>query len=225
MEADAARRSKGTADVLNAMREAILAGQLNHGQRLVEGELAQRFAASRGTVHEAIILLENEGLAVREANRGAWVRPVSRDEAILITEVRGVLEGLCAARAAVAASESERQELAELGAAMERAVRSGDVMRYSKLCESIHLRIREISGQHSAAEVLGRLRYQSIRYQYGIALLPGRPGDGLKEHLAVIRAVNSGRADIAELTMREHLLSVIDAIKQLPEDFQAHKGV
>ena len=213
------RQAKGAADVLNEMRQAILVGELNHGQRLVESDLAQRFGVSRGTVHEAIVLLENEGLAVRETNRGAWIRPVSREDAIDITEVRAVLEGLCAARAAVIATDAERQELTALGAAMEEAVRSGDVMGYSHLCQDIHLRIREISGQRSAFDVLSRLRYQSVRYQFGIALLPGRPADGLKEHLAVIRAVNSGRADIAEVTMREHLLSVIDAIKQLPDNF------
>lgn len=215
------RQAKGAAAVLNEMRQAILVGELNPGQRLVESELSQRFEASRRTVHEAIVLLENEGLAIREANRGAWIRPVSRAEAIEITEVRSVIEGLCAARAAVAATEEERQELTDLGTAMEKAVRAGDVMGYSRLCQDIHLRIREISGQRSAFDVLTRLRYQSVRYQFGIALLAGRPADGLKEHLAVIRAVNSGRADIADLTMREHLLSVIDAIKQLPETFPA----
>ena len=95
---------QGTAALVNAMREAILVGELNPGQRLVESELSQRFGASRGTVREALVLLENEGLAAREANRGAWVRPVSKEEAIEITEVRSVIEGLCAARAATAAT-------------------------------------------------------------------------------------------------------------------------
>jgi DNA-binding GntR family transcriptional regulator len=225
MTTQAARDGKGAAAVLNEMRQAILAGELNPGQRLVESDLSQRFGASRRMVHEAIILLENEGLAIRETNRGAWIRPVSRAEALEITEVRGLLEGLCAARAAVVASDAERAELAALGEAMKVAVRGGDVMGYSRLCQEIHLRIREISRHQSAIDVLTRLRFLSVRYQFSIALLPGRPSDGLKEHLAVVQAVNTGRADVAEKAMREHLLSVTDAIKQLPESLPPPHGV
>jgi DNA-binding GntR family transcriptional regulator len=217
---------QGTAALVNAMREAILVGELNPGQRLVESELSQRFGASRGTVREALVLLENEGLAAREANRGAWVRPVSKDEAIEITEVRSVIEGLCAARAATAATAAQRQELKELGAAMQEAVKRGDVMTYSQVSQQVHLRIREIAGQRTASDLLNRLRFQSVRYQFGVALLPGRPSVGLKEHLAVIKAVVSGQPDVAERVMRDHLLSVIDAIKQLPDTLPSpHLGI
>lgn len=210
-------RLQDTATLVTAIRQAILVGEFNPGQRLIESELSQRFQASRGTVREALALLENEGLAAREANRGAWVRPVSKDEAIEITEVRAVLEGLCAARAATRASVADRKTLRELGTAMQAAVKRGDVVTYSEVSQEVHLRIREISGQGTAADVLNRLRYQSVRYQFSVALLPGRPSVGLKEHLAIIKAVTSGQADVAEHTMREHLESVIGAIAELPE--------
>lgn len=210
-------RLQDTATLVTAIRQAILVGEFNPGQRLIESELSQRFQASRGTVREALALLENEGLAAREANRGAWVRPVSKDEAIEITEVRAVLEGLCAARAATRASVADRKTLRELGTAMQAAVKRGDVVTYSEVSQEVHLRIREISGQGTAADVLNRLRYQSVRYQFSVALLPGRPSVGLKEHLAIIKAVTSGQADVAEHTMRDHLESVIGAIAELPE--------
>jgi DNA-binding GntR family transcriptional regulator len=214
----------GTAALVDAIREAILVGELNPGQRLVESDLAQRFNASRGTVREALVLLENQGLAAREANRGAWVKPVTREEAIEITEVRSVLEGLCAARAAASATAAERQELKDLGAEIQAAVKRGDVMTYSQLSERIHLRIREIAGQATAAEVLNRLRYKSVRFQFSVALLPGRPMVGAREHLAIIKAIVAGQADVAERVMRDHLLSVVDAIKQLPDPLPAHRA-
>ena len=114
----AAVRLLDTATVLEAIRRAILVGELNPGQRLVENELSARFGASRGTVREVLVLLENEGLAMREANRGAWVRPVSKSEAIEITEVRAALEGVCAAHAAARITAAQRQELKDLGTAM-----------------------------------------------------------------------------------------------------------
>ncbi|GIF45772.1 DNA-binding GntR family transcriptional regulator [Asanoa ferruginea] len=210
-------RLRDTASVVHAIREAILVGEFNPGQRLIESELSQRFSASRGTVREALALLGNEGLAVREVNRGARVRPVSKEEAIEITEVRAVLEGLCARRAATRATAAERKELRELGTTMQAAVKRGDIMTYSQVSQDVHLRIRELSGQSTAADVLNRLRFRSVRYQFSVALLPGRPAEGLKEHLGVIKAVVAGQADLAETVMREHLESVIEAISQLPE--------
>jgi DNA-binding GntR family transcriptional regulator len=211
----------GTAELLNALRQAILAGELSPGQRLVEGELSVRFGASRGTVRQALVLLENEGLAAREANRGAWVRPVSKDEALEITEVRGVLEGLCAARAATVATAEERRELKAIGNALQQAVRGGDVIGYGRISDELHNRIREISRLRTASDVLNRLRYQHVRYQFSVTLLPGRPAVGLKEHLALIKAICAGQATLADSLMREHMSSLADAIKQLPEPIPA----
>jgi DNA-binding GntR family transcriptional regulator len=69
--------------------------------------------------------------------------------------------------------------------------------------------------QQTASVVLDRLRYQSVRYQFSVAMLPARPAQGLKEHLAVIDAVTSRSPDEAEQTMRAHLTSVIGALQQL----------
>jgi DNA-binding GntR family transcriptional regulator len=65
--------------------------------------------------------------------------------------------------------------------------------------------------------MLDRLRYQSGRYQFHVALLPGRPAQSLKEHLAIIEAVCSRDPDAAEAATRDHLFSVIDALRQLAE--------
>jgi DNA-binding GntR family transcriptional regulator len=196
---------------------AIVHGELPPGQRLVENDLAAQFQTSRGAVREALVLLENEGLVARRRNRGAWVRPVSLDEAIEITEVRAVLEGLCAAKAAQKATVADRKDLREIGSAMQRAVKNGDIVTYNVTSQQVHTRIRELAAQTTVSDILDRVRYKSVRYQFSVALLPGRPAIGLKEHMAVIKAVTSGSPDVAEQTMREHLLSVIEALHQLTD--------
>jgi len=206
-----------TISLLDRLRMAIYHGELTPGQRLVETELASRYDTSRGAVREALVLLTNEGLVCRERNRGAWVRPVSLAEAIEITEVRAVVEGLCAAKAATAATRQEHRELRAIGKAMTDAVKKGDIVTYNRTSQQVHTRVRELAGQATAAGILERLRYQSVRYQFSVALLPGRPAQGLTEHLAIIDAVASGDPGVAERMMREHLLSVIGALRQLAD--------
>jgi DNA-binding GntR family transcriptional regulator len=204
-----------TVSLLDKLRMAIYHGELTPGQRLVETELVGKYETSRGAVREALVLLSNEGLVERQRNRGAWVRPVSLKEAIEITEARAVLEGLCAAKAAAQATKRNHRELRAIGRKMTDAVKKGDIFTYSVTSQQVHTRVREISGQATAAGILDRLRYQSVRYQFSVSLLPGRPAQGLKEHLAIIDAVISGDPEVAEQTMRKHLHSVIGALNQL----------
>jgi DNA-binding GntR family transcriptional regulator len=203
--------------LLDTLRMAIYHGELTPGQRLIEAELASRYDASRGAVREALALLSNEGLVVRERNRGARVRPVSLEEAIEITEARAVLEGLCAAKAAAVITAQERRDLKALSSPMTEAVRKNDIIVYNQTSQQVHVRVREIAKQATVSTLLDRLRYQSVRYQFHVALLPGRPAQGLKEHLAIIEAVCSGDPESAEKAMREHLYSVIGALRRLAE--------
>ncbi len=206
-----------TVSLLDRLRMAIYHGELTPGLRLVETELAARYETSRGAVREALVLLSNEGLVSRERNRGAWVRPVSLDEAIEITEARAVLEGLCAAKAAAQATKADHRELKALGKQVSEAVTAGNVVTYNTVSQQVHARVREIAAQQTVAGILDRLRYQSVRYQFHVSLLPGRMQQGLAEHLAIIDAVTSGDPQIAERVMRDHLNSVIGALHQLGE--------
>jgi DNA-binding GntR family transcriptional regulator len=200
-------------DVLAAIREAIIEGEFAPNQRLVEADLSERFAASRGGVRSALFELANEGLVERVQNRGARVRAVTLDEAIEISEVRMVVEGLCATKAAEHITDEEIAELRALGAAMRTAVAGGQVLRYSELNQRLHLRIRQIGGQSAAAGVLERLRAQNVRHQFRLALVPGRPDVSLAEHLAIIDEICARAPDAAERAARRHLLSVIEALR------------
>ncbi|MDL4817455.1 GntR family transcriptional regulator [Actinomadura opuntiae] len=200
--------------VVTGIREAILAGEFVPNQRLVEADLAERFGASRAAVRAALLELANEGLIERVQNRGARVRAVSLEEAVEISELRMVIEGLCAAKAAERITEDGVRLLTEIGDAMRAAVAAGDVFGYSRLNERLHGEIREISGQRTAARVLERLRAQSVRHQFKLAMHPGRPAVSLPEHLAIIEAIRARDPESAERAAREHLRSVI---RTLPE--------
>lgn len=202
-------------DVVNGIREAILSGRFVPNQRLIEADLSEEFAASRAGVRAALAELAGEGLIERVQNRGARVRAVSLAEAVEISEVRMVVEGLCAAKAAARATAADTAELRKIGEEMRAAVASGDVLGYSRLNELLHRRIREISGQRTAAGVLERLRAQNVRHQFRLAVHPGRPQTSLPQHLDIIEAIAAGDPDAAERAARAHLRSVIETLPEV----------
>ena len=204
-----------TVSLLDKLRMAIYHMEFAPGQRLVESELARKYDTSRGAVREAIALLQNEGLVSRERNRSAWVRPVTIEEAIEILEVRAVVEGLCAAKAAARASAEDRRVLRTLADEMTVAVNRGDVLADSMVSDQVHTKIREIAGQRAAAGIINRLRHQGVRYQFRVSLLPGRLVQGFEEHLGIIDAVIAGDPDLAERLSRDHFANVIEAVRRL----------
>jgi DNA-binding GntR family transcriptional regulator len=203
-----------TADI----RQAILQGDFVPGQRLVEIDLSDQFSASRGAVRSALLELATEGLVERMANRGARVRIVPFDEAIEIYEVRMVVEALCAAKAAERIDPVNARLLRTIGKDMSAAVSEGDIARYRDLNQQLHGRIRDMSGQQTAVAVLERMRAQSVRQQFKVASLPGRPKVSLPEHLAMIAAICAGDPAAAEDATREHLRSVMAAMQAASED-------
>lgn len=209
---DGVGRVVSQADVADAVRRSILAGDLVAGQRLVEAELSDMLGASRGAVRAALIDLTHEGLVERIANRGARVRVVSVEEALQITEVRMAVEGLCGAKAARQITDDQIAELREIGDRMRSAVEGGDVVGYSQLNQRLHDSVIAIAAQPVAAEVLARLRARNVRHQFRLAYRAGRPQVSLPQHLAIIDAVCRRDPEAAEAAVRAHLTSVLEAL-------------
>jgi DNA-binding GntR family transcriptional regulator len=194
------------------LRQAILAGDMAPGHRLVEEELAGMLGVTRASLRAALFDLTADGLVERIPNRGARVRAITIDEAVAITECRIALEGLCAAKAADRVTEPEAARLRQLGQELERSVADGELLKYSALNHELHRLVRDISGQAVAAALLERLNGQLVRHQFQLSLRPGRPQASLPEHLAIIAAIAGRRPAEAEEATRRHLRSVITAL-------------
>ena len=199
------------------IRESILSGEFVPNQRLVEADLCDQYSASRASVRGALLDLAGEGLVERVANRGARVRAVSLDEAIEISEVRMVLEGLCAYKAAERITDEEAVELQQIGQAMKDAVYTGDLLAYSACNKKLHARVGEIGRQATANQIIQRVRAQIVRHQYRLAMQPGRPNVSLPEHLDIIAAICAHDPEGAEAALRRHLRSVIDTLRATNE--------
>src|SRR5918994_7649165 len=82
------------------IREAIIDGRLAPGQRLKEEELARELGMSRTPVREALLMLQSEGLVESIPRRGATVRSYAVGDLDDVYQLRALLEGYAARRAA-----------------------------------------------------------------------------------------------------------------------------
>ena len=199
-------------DVFRRLRAAILAGQLQPNERLVESTLTESFGASRAAVRTALVRLAHDGLVEHERNRGARVRMVDEHEAGEILEARGVLEGLAARHAATAANAADIADLRAILAEMRASLDAGDLLAASDRNADLHRRILLISGHRTAIRLIDGLNGQIVRYQYRTILVPGRSARSFGEHSAIVDAIAAGDASGAEDAMRVHLAHVAEAL-------------
>jgi DNA-binding GntR family transcriptional regulator len=209
------RASTVPAEAYDLLRSAILRGEYLPGERLVEAQLCEQLGTSRFNVRAALQDLAADGLVKVERNKGAHVRKVSLDEAIEITEVRMVLEGLVAARAAARVTDEQASELDEIGLLMRRAVGAGEFRRYSDLNARLHSLIRVIAGHGTADGIIETLRGQLVRHQFMVSLHPGRPTVSLPQHERIIAAIQAHDPAAAEAAMRDHIASVISTLREI----------
>ena len=198
----------------DALREAIVRGDIAPEARLVESEISTNFKMSRGAVRTALIRLEEEGLVVREPHRGARVRKVSDAEAVEILQVRAVLEGLAVRLTAERIDGAGAKRLRALLERHRELLEGGDLLGASDANADLHAALLELSGHGTARRLIRALNSQTVRYQYRTILIPGRPAASVAEHTAIVEAVVAGRADEAEAAMRSHLFNVAQAVQR-----------
>lgn len=201
-------------DVTARLRDAITRGRLTPNERLIEVELAEQFGVNRANIRMALAMLDQEGLIVREPNRGARVRAVTDDEAIEIAETRLAIEVMVARQAALRGDAQGRARLKAIEKDMKQAIAQGDTMGYSQFNAALHRQLQSMAGNATADRILDTLKSHLVRLQYRVILLPGRPKASLAEHRAIVAAVCAGDADAAERAMRKHLTSFIGLLRQ-----------
>ena len=195
------------------LRTAIMQGDFQPNERLIEMDLAQSLGVGRAAIRTALARLEQEGLVQRERYRGARVRLISETEAIEILEARAALEGLVARHAALNATKGDVEELRAFVVEMQRHLESSDLLGYSDVNARFHQALRRIANHATASRLLEMLKSQNVRFQYRTILVPGRPHSSHREHAEIAEAVADHDPERAENAMRSHLAHVAEALR------------
>jgi DNA-binding GntR family transcriptional regulator len=165
-----ASRSPRRAHVAEVLREAILTGQLEDGERLIEEKIARELKTSRGPVREALRQLESEGFVRSFPYRGAAVLGVSDEEVQqVLVPVRLVLERYSFLKAAETMTDADFAELAKQVWLLGEAARANDLARSVDADMRFHELVLEFADQPHTAQVWRSIapRIRSYFFRYG----------------------------------------------------------
>ena len=124
--------------VFNTLRDAILTGKLEPGERLMENQLAEKLGVSRTPIREALRMLELENLVELTPRKGAQVLDMSEKDVVNVLEIREVLEGLATQLACKKMTNELFQELKQAEQEMEQSVQQENIEKMVNADERFH---------------------------------------------------------------------------------------
>jgi GntR family transcriptional regulator, transcriptional repressor for pyruvate dehydrogenase complex len=218
----AVHRTRAPEEIIRQIRDLIATGQLTPGNRLPsERDLAQALKVGRSTVREALRSMESLGFVEERAGEGAYLMSPAaprlpdplmarlfqtRSIQRMLFEVRSALEpelaALCARRATSEQIARMREALAKQEAGIRRAETglSADA--------ALHALIADYAGNEilsrimqSLMDLLRQTREESLRHE-------GRAAHSLRQHQAIVRAIEGRNPATAARRMREHIRAV-----------------
>jgi DNA-binding GntR family transcriptional regulator len=197
-------RSPIRKNVLEHLRHEILRGNLNHGERLVETNIAEILKVSRTPVREAFRELEIEGLVKHEPGRGITVSKLL-DDIGDIYAIRGVLEGLAARLAAMRRTNQDIKALRTVMKQMAQAYRRQDYKTAVRLHTQFNMLIYQYAQSRRLHDLGARLHEYTERSLLRSLSVPGRGEAIQQEHLRIVKALERGDSKGAEEAVRLHV--------------------
>ncbi len=191
------------------LRSAILSGQYQPGERLVEDRLSAEMGVSRVPIREALRQLATEGLVTVQPRRGASVAEVSPAVAADLVEVRATLEGLNARLAARNRSAEILTELHDILREGNLAAESQNVTDLVRLNGAFHDKLAEAGRNSILWDIMRTLRE---RTSLVFALTTQRrASEDWKEHSQILAAVIKGNEEQAATLAAEHVHAAAQA--------------
>ena len=199
--------------VFNTLRRAILKGELEPGERLMEIALANKLGVSRTPIREAIRKLELEGLVIMIPRKGAEVADITEKSLRDVLEVRKALEELAVQLACEKITQEELEELEKAGENFKKVLnRSKDITEVAEADVRFHDVIYMATDNQKLIHLLNKLREQMYRYRVEYLKNPDVHEQLTQEHEEIVYHIKRREKVEATAVTCQHIDNQVSAV-------------
>ncbi|MGW2915687.1 GntR family transcriptional regulator [Streptomyces asoensis] len=203
--------------VADALRAALIAGELRPGEVYSAPALATRFGVSATPVREAMLDLAKEGLVHAVPNKGFRVTEVSDRQLDEYTHVRALIEIPTVVALATTADPVSLEALRPAAREIVTAAVAGDLIAYVEADTRFHLGLLALAGNTHLVEVVRGLRARARLYGLTALAASGRLLSSAEEHLELLDALLARDERAVHEVMTRHLGHVRHLWASAPE--------
>jgi DNA-binding GntR family transcriptional regulator len=197
-----------TGDIYKMLRDEIIQGKLNPGERLVENDLCERLGSSRGYVREALKLLRADGFVILNHGKGATVAKVSYEETKDLYQLLAMLEAKSIELATPHLALPDIGELIKANNTMESCIQIEDRATARKMWQEanfqFHRKIAENSGNNELRLLVENIRWRTFDFRYVFFFEP-HFAFFCKQHDQLIETLRQKDSQKARQLMEDHV--------------------
>lgn len=204
-------------DIVVYIKQQIISGELNPGDKIVETKLARELGISQTPVREALRQLQGEGVVIIVPNKGPQVCGLTMQDVFEIYSIRSMLEGLAFRQATQNATDEEIRQVEAIYEGMLEKLNDETVDNLLADSSRLHQLIVDLS-RHSRIILM----YKSISFQ--IALINRILGTSstkqkeIDQHVELVQAMKRRDPAYAEQTIRQHIYRSYTEFVKLNDD-------
>ncbi|MFF0271346.1 GntR family transcriptional regulator [Kribbella sp. NPDC004536] len=191
--------------VANALRAAVISGELKPGEVYSAPTLGARFGVSATPVREAMLDLVREGLVISLRNKGFRVTEVSDDDLDNVAAVRQLIEPPTVRDVVPVIPVKDYPRLRRLAEDIVVAAEAGDLIAYIEADRVFHVTLLAYSGNQKLVDVVSDLRSQTRLLGLTPLVESGRLVPSATEHHELLDLMETGDGEGAEQLMRRHI--------------------
>ena len=201
--------------VFNTLRQAILRGEMEPGERLMEIQLAQKLGVSRTPIREAIRKLELEGLVIMIPRKGAEVAHITEKDMKDVLEVRSTLEELVVELAIKNVTDEKIEELKCANKVFESAIVSKDAVNIVEADVKFHDILYSMTNNARLIQIINSLREQMYRYRLEYVKDARTHSIIISEHNDIIKQIRDKNVPVAKTVIHQHISNQEKGISRL----------
>ena len=198
--------------VFQTLRKAIITGELQPGERLMETQLGEKLGVSRTPIREAIRKLELEGLVVMVPRKGAQVAQFTEKDIQDVLEVRAALEALAARLACSRMDDRSFLKLQLAIAEYSYAAKNKDLETMIEKDVEFHDIICSATQNDKLIQLFNNLKEQVNRYRITYLKNVEDSETVVAEHNEILRALQNKEEDVASKLASKHIYTQCDSI-------------
>jgi len=199
--------------VLSQLMLAIRSGRFTPGERLRDGEIAERLGLSRGTVREALRRLEQEGLVVSQPHRGVFIASLNADDAAEIFSLRQLLEAFAVRLAIPYLDDAAADRLRKIVDDMTAAAEAGDRLGHHRQDLLFHEQLCLVSRHRHLHRTWSGLALKLWLVNFGLTETPPEAaGPRARVHLDLVELMQRGETDTAVAWIERHIANRADEV-------------
>ena len=193
-------------EIADILRENIISGNLNPGEKVNEYQVAKLLNISRPPIREAFRTLATEGLITLVPRKGAFVAELSMREVKEIYEMKSMMESFANRLAIPNSDEKEISELDSILNLMEEKIKENNFKRIQRLNIEFHRKMIQMSKNQKLIYFYESIVLPIRKYQRLGLSAPTSWEVSLKEHRGIVQAIKSKDIGLAGKLTREHTM-------------------